>query len=545
MIKLIYTILSFIVALSTVYAQKGINFNHFYLAGGRLNMNIDSAAKNVYYATLFPNQPNTYFNFLPDVENVSVQNYFRQQDRVENYRYTILVDDKPLVVNQSIKQEQLKDVIRKDNDFKDELLASANLGTFQIKDKAFTIIHYDIERPLAIQKAVFYGKPIPRAKIKVLAKRFKTDLGVDFDHIIEPKDRIDLTFREKDNELTIVKDHSDIDYVYGISIKDKRKDKVIFESTAWEYGGTIDVVDGHDVLLPYVRVDKSIFKKSGDYEIIIQPSIDWKNCPDCNMSPAEIEKYTTRHTLAITLDQEIYSQKELLTYTFMVILILGLVFLLVFTVVKRRNRKVLEEKEQQKNAVKLQLSSIRSQLNPHFLFNALAGIQNLMNKNEIDHANQYLAKFARLTRNVLNDRERITLAQEKALLDDYLQMEQLRFGFRYDIKLADDVDLANIEIPSMLLQPFVENAVKHGIAQNGTDGMITIEFLRRNNDLLFTITDNGHGFDTQQKSDGLGLLLSQRRVALLNSIYKENQVILDIRSSTSGTVVSMTLTDWL
>ncbi|PVH24546.1 sensor histidine kinase [Sphingobacterium corticibacter] len=545
MIKLICTILSFTVAVSTVYAQKGINFNHFYLAGGRLNMNIDSAAKNVYYATVFPNQPNTSFNFLPEVENVAVQNYFRKQDRVENYRYTILVDNKPIVVNQSIKQEQLKDVIRKDNDFKDELLTSANLGTFKIKDKSITIIHYDIERPLAAQKAVFYGRPIPKAKIKALAKRFKTDLGVDYDHIFDPKDRTDLTFREKDDELTIKKDWSEIDYVYSISIRDKQQDKIIFESTAWEYGGTIDVIDGYEVFLPYVRIDKSIFKKSGDYEIIIQPSIDWKNCLDCNMTPTEIERYTTRHTLAITLDQEIYSQKELLTYTFLVILIFGIIFLLVLTIIKRRNRKVLEEKEQQKNTVKLQLSSIRSQLNPHFLFNALAGIQNLMNKNEIDHANQYLAKFARLTRNVLNDRERITLAQEKALLDDYLQMEQLRFGFQYDIKLGDDVDLANIEIPSMLLQPFVENAVKHGMAQKGAEGMITIEFVRRANDLLFTVTDNGHGFDTQQKSDGLGLLLSQRRVALLNSIYKENQVILDIRSTTSGTVVSMTLTDWL
>ncbi|WP_166334486.1 sensor histidine kinase [Sphingobacterium chungjuense] len=538
MIKLIYTILSFIVALSTVYAQKGIDFNYNYAAGGRLNMQVDSAAKNVYYANIFPNQPNTYFNFLPDVNAVNIEIYFKKTETVQNYRYTILVDDKPLIVNKSIDMAQLKEGSRGD----EEIFDFMSLGVFPIKNQTITILTYDIQRPANIYKNVFYGKPIPKAKIKLLTKQSKNDNGYHADFIDLGKDKTTFTFTKNDSQLTIVRERSDIDYAYGISVKDKHSDKIIFESSAWLYLGYMDEDGQH---LPNVNLDKSIFKKSGDYEIIIQPSIDWKNCLDCNMTPADIEKYTARHTLAITLDQEIYSQKELLTYTFLVILILGFLFLMVLTIIKRRNRKVLEEKEQQKNTVKLQLSTIRSQLNPHFLFNALAGIQNLMNKNEIDHANQYLAKFARLTRNVLNDRERITLAQEKALLDDYLQMEQLRFGFQYDIKVADEVDLANIEIPSMLLQPFVENAVKHGIAQKGADGMITIEFLRRNNDLLFTITDNGHGFDTQQKSDGLGLLLSQRRVALLNSIYKENQVILDIRSTTSGTVVSMTLTDWL
>src|SRR5690606_4715961 len=143
---------------------------------------------------------------------------------------------------------------------------------------------------------------------------------------------------------------------------------------------------------------------------------------------------------------------------------------------KKRNKKKLAENEQQKNTAKLQLNSIRSQLNPHFLFNALSGIQNLMNKNEIDNANKYLSKFARLTRNVLDGKELISLSQEKTLLDDYLQMEQLRFGFKYEINHSENLDLDNIEIPSMLLQPFVENAVKHGISEKATDGKITVTF---------------------------------------------------------------------
>jgi len=545
--KIIFAFLSFIITLSTVNAQKGINFPHGYAAGEKLLMSVDSAAKNVYYAIKFPNQPNTSFNYLPEVDHVSIQIYFRKKDSVKHYRYTILADDEPIVVNKPINKEQLKDVIRKDHEWKDEVLDSTTLGVFPIKDKTITTLVYSIEKPLDIDKSVFYGKPIPKAKIEVLAKRFATDKGVDYNHIVNPKERIDLTLTEKDDELTIVKVRSAIDYLYYTSIKDKQTNKIIFKSTAWQYGGYVN--EAHK-LSPYVDIDKSIFKKSGDYEIIIQPLIRWDRSDNSyyfkhDISPQDIEKYTARYTLAITLEEENYTKKELFMYTFIVALSLGLAFLVILYFSKKRNRKKLAEKEQQKNTAKLKLNSIRSQLNPHFLFNALSGIQNLINKNEIDNANKYLSKFARLTRNVLDDKELISLSQEKTLLDDYLQMEQLRFGFKYEIKCSKNLDLDNIEIPSMLLQPFVENAVKHGISQKATDGEIMITFIKQANDLVLKVTDNGNGFDTGKKNNGLGLQLSDSRIALLNSIYKENRFTLAIQSTPTGTKINLTLTDWL
>lgn len=546
--KLAFTVLSFIITLSTVHAQKGINFYHSYGAGGRLLMRVDSAAKNVYYDNVFPNQPQTSFNYLPEVDSVSVEMYFQRTENPQNFRYTILSDNTPIVVNKPINKEQLKDVIRKDYEWKDEVLDSTTLGVFPIKGKTITILTYDIQRPQDVYKNVFYGKPIPSAKIEIIAKRFAIEKGVDYSRIIRPKERIDLTFTEKDDELTIVKDRSYIDYIYSTSIKDKKTDKIIFESTSWLYGGYLN--EEGNKYLPYIKFDKSIFKKSGDYEIIIQPMIRWEMSLDddvfkYDISPQEIEKYTARYTLAITLDQESYTKKEAFIYILIIAFFLGLVFLVIFFFTRKRNKKKLAEQEQQKNAAKLQLNSIRSQLNPHFLFNALSGIQNLMNKNETDHANKYLAKFARLTRNVLDDKELISLSQEKALLDDYLQMEQLRFGFQYEINQSEDLDLANIEIPSMLLQPFVENAVKHGISQQATAGKITIEFMKQANDLVLTVADNGNGFDTEKKYNGLGLQLSSSRIALLNRIYKENRFTLAIRSTANGTKIGLTLTDWL
>ncbi|QEH42020.1 sensor histidine kinase [Chitinophaga sp. XS-30] len=527
--RIIFTFLSFVVALSTVNAQKGINFSRKYAAGGKLLMSVDSSAKNVYYNNIFPNQPNTSFSYLPEVNNVSIQIYFRKKDSVQHYRYTILADDKPIVVNKPINREQLKDVERPD-----EIFRSTTLGIFPIKDKTITTIIYSIEKPLDIEKSVFYGKPIPRAEIKAFAKRSVTEKGFDHSHIIGPKERTSFIFTEKDDELTIVKDRTDIDYLYYTSIKDKQTNKTIFESTSWLYGG---YVDDHK-LSPYIKIDKSVFKKSGDYEIIIQPLIRWNTSP-----PTDIEEYITRHTLSVTLDQENYTKSELLKYALIVALSIGLVFLVILYFIKESNKRRLTEKEQQRNTVRLQLNSIRSQLNPHFLFNALSGIQNLMNKNEIDNANKYLSKFARLTRNVLDDKELISLSQEKKLLDDYLQMEQLRFGFKYEINCSKNLD--NVEIPSMLLQPFVENAVKHGISQKATAGKIMIEFIKEANNLVLTVSDNGNGFDTEKKFDGLGLQLSDSRIALLNRIYKGNHFTLAIQSTTNGTKICLTLTDWL
>ena len=536
--KAIFTFLILLIALSTINAQKGIDFHRTYPGGGKLLMCVDSSAKNVFYWYKFPNLPLTSFSYLPEVSNINIQIYFRKNINIQHYRYTILVDDKPIVLNKSIDIAQLKDVDRGD----DEVFKSTTLGTFLIKDKIITALVYDIEKPQEVDKSVFYGKSIPKAKIQAFSKRFKTSLGVDYSWIKDPKEKTNLILTEKDDELTLVKDISDIDYLYSTTIKDKKTNEIILKSTAWEYGGIIS--EDHKAV-PYIKIDKNIFKKSGEYEISIQPSINWTNCRDCDISPKEIEKSIARYTLSINLDEENYTKKELLIYTLIVAFSIGLAFLTVLYFIKKRNKKKLAEKEQQKDIAKLKLNSIRSQLNPHFLFNALSGIQNLMNKNEIDNANQYLSKFARLTRNVLDDKELISLAQEKTLLDDYLQMEQLRFGFTYEINPSENLDLANIEIPSMLLQPFVENAVKHGIAKKATDGTIIVAFIKQKNDLVLIVSDNGNGYDLDKKNNGLGLQLSKSRIELLNSIYKENRFTLAIQSTAKGTKISLTLTDWL
>jgi len=217
-----------------------------------------------------------------------------------------------------------------------------------------------------------------------------------------------------------------------------------------------------------------------------------------------------------------------------------------FMMYRDQQKRKLAKEAQNKQIATLQLQAVRSQLNPHFIFNALAGIQNLMNKNEVEKANNYLSRFARLTRNILDDgnKELTTIEQEITLLNDYLQMEQMRFGFEFSIEVNNAAIDLQIEIPAMLLQPFVENAVKHGISSLKSEGMVTVSITRQNNDLSLIVHDNGIGFN-EAKTTGMGIRLCRERIALLNSIYKNTTILLHTNSGGEGTLVTIELKNWL
>jgi two-component system, LytTR family, sensor kinase len=216
-----------------------------------------------------------------------------------------------------------------------------------------------------------------------------------------------------------------------------------------------------------------------------------------------------------------------------------------FVTYRASQKRKLTREAQNRQIATLQLQSVRSQLNPHFIFNALAGIQNLINKNAIEDANKYLTRFAKLTRNVLDEGQKdlISIEQEINLLDYYLQMEQTRFGFNFNIKVDDEID-QQIEIPAMLLQPFAENAVKHGISALKEKGQVDVTISQSGNDLLLKVQDNGKGFHTQE-TDGKGIKLCKERIALFNSIHKKTPILLHIKPADNGTLIVIELKNWL
>src|SRR5579859_4612454 len=142
---------------------------------------------------------------------------------------------------------------------------------------------------------------------------------------------------------------------------------------------------------------------------------------------------------------------------------IGAIFLF-FRLIRQKRKMKIERAKKEK--LHFELRSIRSQLNPHFIFNALNSIQGLINKNEIAAANRYLSEFGNLLRDSLatSDKDFTDLNHEIATLETYLNLERLRFGFRYQIDVERNINPSETELPSFLLQPLVENAVKHGIS---------------------------------------------------------------------------------
>jgi two-component system LytT family sensor kinase len=217
-----------------------------------------------------------------------------------------------------------------------------------------------------------------------------------------------------------------------------------------------------------------------------------------------------------------------------------------FAMYRDSQKRKLKREAQNRQIATLQLQSVRAQLNPHFIFNALAGIQNLMNKNEVENANKYLSKFARLTRNILDDgnKELTTIEREVSLLNDYLQMEQMRFGFKFNIEINEQEIDQQIEIPAMLLQPFAENAVKHGVSALKEKGSISIIITKTGSTLVFVVKDNGKGFGATNGT-GMGLKLCEDRITLLNQVYKNTNILLHTASNSNGTLITIELQNWL
>jgi two-component system LytT family sensor kinase len=295
------------------------------------------------------------------------------------------------------------------------------------------------------------------------------------------------------------------------------------------------------------------YNKPGKYVLIIQRAqeLNYWNEAQILRLPFEV--------VPPPLLEKKVSLRNIILYS--IATLLGVAFLF-FAYWRNSKRKIARETRARQTAYR-QLRAVRSQLNPHFIFNSLSSIQSLMNKNDVGNANHYLVKFASLTRKVLDhsEQELISLEEEIKSLDDYLQMEQLRFRFRYTIRVDEAINQANTEIPVLLLQPFVENAIKHAVAGLQEKGIIEIGIEQKGNALILWVRDNGTGFAGdiagsgngtrantpagEQGKSSFGIKLSRERITLLNQIYKEKTALLDIDPADTGTKVTIQLNNWL
>jgi len=204
----------------------------------------------------------------------------------------------------------------------------------------------------------------------------------------------------------------------------------------------------------------------------------------------------------------------------------------------------------------LALKSLRSQMNPHFIFNALNSVNNYIAKNDERSANRYLSEFSTLMRAVLENSEEdfISLSRELELIELYVKLEHSRFPekFDYTIKLDEQIDIEAFQIPPMLLQPYIENAIWHGLRYKEEKGFLNIEIVQEETDVIqIRVTDNGIGRKKSkelktrnqkaQNSKGMGNI--KKRIAILNTMYKDkvSVSVKDLNKDAKGTQVILTI----
>ncbi len=206
----------------------------------------------------------------------------------------------------------------------------------------------------------------------------------------------------------------------------------------------------------------------------------------------------------------------------------------------------------------LALKSLRSQMNPHFIFNALNSVNSFIATNDERTANKYLSDFSKLMRAVLENSEEdfIPLQKEIQLIELYTKLEHFRFKDKFDYKISveETIDIEAYKIPPMLLQPYIENAVWHGLRYKEDKGILDIKICKKQKDQIeITIADNGIGrkkskalkTENQKKHNSKGLGNIKKRVTILNEMYKDKVDISIEDNQTNiediGTKVTVTL----
>jgi ligand-binding sensor domain-containing protein len=225
-------------------------------------------------------------------------------------------------------------------------------------------------------------------------------------------------------------------------------------------------------------------------------------------------------------------------YVLMVLLGSGVVAILFMI----RIRFITRRAELRNKVTASQLTALKSQMNPHFLFNTLNSLQDLILKHDIKNSNYYLNKFSLLMREILDmsGKDEVPLSREIKLLDTYLELEKLRFGdeFKFEIKTDETLDIDHLVLPPMIIQPFIENALKHGLLHKKGDKNLSVEFSLNDEILICEIIDNGVGRKRSEEIKARNVRTHQsfateatdKRMDLLNSFNdkKYNFEIIDL-----------------
>lgn len=314
--------------------------------------------------------------------------------------------------------------------------------------------------------------------------------------------------------------------------------------------------------LSWLYLDMSVMNKDqGDYKQAYENHVLHKKFSDS----LEMKKYNDRLTDARTRYEADRAEKELelvslkldqhkyITYGFAGLIFLVLVIgVLVFRQTRLNASRKLSEMNHKISEVTQK--NLRQQMNPHFIFNTLNSIQYYMYQHDKISTNNYLTKFSLLMRKTLENSQHtaIPIKDEIDALQLYLELESLRFKekFEYSVTVDEEIDTVILKIPTMLIQPYVENSICHGLVHKEEKGFVHIDLKMNENHLICTIEDNGIGrkaaIEIKNQKNGnhnsLGTKITESRLNLVNSLYGKSMQIdykdlVDDKGNGSGTRV--------
>ncbi len=296
----------------------------------------------------------------------------------------------------------------------------------------------------------------------------------------------------------------------------------------------------------YNALNKIIYKETQ------QKNIDYIN-KRYDLQEKELEFLTNKHELEQKKNELIAQKEKTNTNRQLIALFLGLLLvssvasIFYFRSQKARN---IEQKTKLKNKV------LRLQMNPHFIFNSLTVIQNAVIKNNPLKSAEVIAVFSKLIRQILDfsNRDEISLKEELEMLTNYLTTQQFRFdnAFIYKISLDENIDANTVKLPPMLLQPFVENSIEHGIKSKTENGKIEINIVKTKETICFSIKDNGMGYyksketkkEARKKDEIHALEIFKNRLKIRNKNEEKSFKIAEIKNNKGkviGTIIKFCL----
>lgn len=298
------------------------------------------------------------------------------------------------------------------------------------------------------------------------------------------------------------------------------------------------------------------------YRYIIQPgNKEWEytNTKAINLVDLNPGEYSLR--LQAIKDGTVNSVEKKLNFTIVApyyrtlwfyLIVLACIVLVVFFVINMRIKGIRRQASISQTISASKQKALRAQMNPHFLFNSLISIQSFFLNNRNTEGQEYTSKFSKLIRNVLDnsDKEEITIDEEIATLTNYTDLENIRLSnpFIFNVTIDNSVDPYNTYIPTMLLQPIIENAIWHGINYlENKQGIINLIFAQKDTILYITVEDNGVGLkksaeiNTKRNHISKGTTLITDRLEAIGLTRKEKISYTITENPTGGTIVQLTI----